>query len=51
MCHHVPRNEREALAERLREEQAELEAGEEPPEIDEGEPADEIEPIATPTDD
>jgi hypothetical protein len=47
----MPQEEREALAERLREEQPELDAAEEPPVVDEGEPADEIEPIATPTDD
>jgi hypothetical protein len=45
----MSQDEREALAERLREEQAELDAAQGPPEVDE--PDDEIEPMATPTDD
>jgi hypothetical protein len=45
MCHHIPRDEREAFAEKLREEESEID--EEPVE----EPEERLEPMATPTDD
>jgi hypothetical protein len=48
MCHHIPTDEREAFAEKLREEQSELE--EDPAEAAD-EPEKQPEPTATPADD